>query len=90
MLLECLTHRRRGHYEGDAQQYRDPNAEEEWLRLDPIPRLEARALESRWLDEDAARAIERDAKAAVEQAVEFARASPLPDPDIAQELVYAG
>src|SRR5947209_17405212 len=22
-LLECLTHRRRGHYEGDAQEYRD-------------------------------------------------------------------
>ena len=27
MLLECLTHRRRGHYEGDAEPYRDPVAE---------------------------------------------------------------
>ena len=30
MLLECLTHRRRGHYEGDVEQYRDPVAEADW------------------------------------------------------------
>jgi TPP-dependent pyruvate/acetoin dehydrogenase alpha subunit len=89
MLLECLTHRRGGHYEGDAQEYRDPAAEAEWLRRDPIPRLQARMLESGWLDERAARAIEQEAKDAVEEAVAFARASPFPDPAIAQELVYA-
>src|SRR6201987_5973404 len=38
MLLECLTHRRRGHYEGDQQSYRDPAAEAEWERLDPVAR----------------------------------------------------
>jgi TPP-dependent pyruvate/acetoin dehydrogenase alpha subunit len=89
MLLECLTHRRRGHYEGDAQQYRDPKAEEEWLRRDPVARFEERARAEGWLDEDAARAIAAEAKATVEQAVEFARASPFPEPAIAQELVYA-
>jgi pyruvate dehydrogenase E1 component alpha subunit len=89
MLLECLTHRRRGHYEGDAQQYRDPAAEEEWLRRDPIPRMEERARAEGWVDEDAARAIEAEARAAVDEAVEFGRASPFPAPEIAQELVYA-
>jgi acetoin:2,6-dichlorophenolindophenol oxidoreductase subunit alpha len=89
MLLECLTHRRRGHYEGDAQQYRDPKAEEEWLERDPLPRFERRGIESGWFDEVAARAIEREAKAAVEEAVEFARASPFPEPELARELVYA-
>jgi TPP-dependent pyruvate/acetoin dehydrogenase alpha subunit len=89
MLLECLTHRRRGHYEGDAQQYRDPEAEEEWLRRDPVARFEERARDEGWVDEDAARAIDVEAKATVEEAVELARASPFPEPGIAQELVYA-
>ena len=44
LLLECLTHRRRGHYEGDPEQYRDPLAEEEWQRRDPMPRLGAHAI----------------------------------------------
>ena len=41
-LLECLTHRLRGHYEGDPQRYREALEEEEWQRLDPILRLERR------------------------------------------------
>jgi acetoin:2,6-dichlorophenolindophenol oxidoreductase subunit alpha len=83
-LLECLTYRRRGHYEGDQQKYRDPAAEEEWLARDPIVRLTERLS-----DDDAAAEIEREAAAEVEAAVAFARDSPFPDPSIASELVYA-
>jgi pyruvate dehydrogenase E1 component alpha subunit len=89
MLLECLTHRRRGHYEGDAEQYRDPVQEQEWGRLDPVARLRERALGEGWLDEARAEELERDAAASVQGAVEFARASPFPDPALADELVYA-
>ncbi len=88
-LLECLTHRRRGHYEGDAQEYRDALADEEWRRRDPIARFEPRALEDGWLDEDAIAAIREEASAAVEAAVGYARASPWPDPGLAAVLVYA-
>jgi acetoin:2,6-dichlorophenolindophenol oxidoreductase subunit alpha len=83
-LLECLTYRRRGHYEGDQQKYRDPAAEEEWRERDPIARLTERCI-----DADEAAAIERDAAAEIEAAVRFARDSPFPDPAIAAELVYA-
>jgi pyruvate dehydrogenase E1 component alpha subunit len=89
MLLECLTHRRGGHYEGDPQEYRDPLADDEWRRKDPIAQFEVRATEAGWLVPERARQIEDDAKSEVQQAVEFARASPFPDPDIAAELVYA-
>jgi TPP-dependent pyruvate/acetoin dehydrogenase alpha subunit len=89
MLLECLTHRRRGHYEGDAQQYRDPVAEQEWGRRDPLARLAARALSEAWIDESGVAAIQDGARAAVEEAVAFARASPFPEPELASELVYA-
>jgi pyruvate dehydrogenase E1 component alpha subunit len=89
MLLECLTHRRRGHYEGDAERYRDPVEEAQWGRLDPVARLRERALADGWIDEGGAGAIAEDAGAAVSRAVEFARASPFPDPTLAAELVYA-
>jgi acetoin:2,6-dichlorophenolindophenol oxidoreductase subunit alpha len=88
-LLECLTHRRRGHYEGDAEQYRDPLEEEEWRSHDPLARLQERAAAEGWIDDDAARAIEAEARQAVDDAVEFARASPLPDSEVSAELVYA-
>ncbi len=45
-LLECSTHRRRGHYEGDQQGYRDALADAEWAKLDPIARLEALATDA--------------------------------------------
>jgi len=84
-LLECLTYRRRGHYEGDQQKYRDPAAEAEWLARDPIARLS-----ERFVDDDAAAEIEREAAAEIEAAVAFARESPYPEPQMAAQLVYAG
>jgi pyruvate dehydrogenase E1 component alpha subunit len=89
MLLECLTHRRRGHYEGDAERYRDPVEEREWGHLDPLARLRERAVAQGWVDERDAERIAGEAAAAVEGAVEFARASPFPDTALAGELVYA-
>jgi acetoin:2,6-dichlorophenolindophenol oxidoreductase subunit alpha len=77
-LLECLTHRLRGHYEGDPQRYRAALAAEEWRRLDPIPRL--------GLDDEA---IEREARAEVEEAERVARESPFPPSGLTAELVYA-
>jgi len=88
-LLECLTFRRRGHYEGDPEKYRDPEAEEEWARRDPIARFTERALDEGWIDEDVAGEIERGATDEIEAAVAFARDSPFPEPSIASQLVYA-
>jgi pyruvate dehydrogenase E1 component alpha subunit len=90
MLLECLTHRRSGHYEGDAQSYRDAVADEEWQRLDPIVRLRTRARDEGWLDEPTASGIEERARGLVEEAARFARDSPYPDPALASRFVYAG
>jgi pyruvate dehydrogenase E1 component alpha subunit len=89
MLLECITYRRRGHYEGDPQKYRDPVAEQEWAERDPIAQLQQRALNDGWLDESTATAIEQEATAEIEEAVRFGRDSPFPAPDMARGLVYA-
>jgi len=87
-LLECLTYRRRGHYEGDQQSYRT-GQEEEWERRDPLARLQALALERGWLDSDTAHKLERDALHEVDRAVELGRASPFPEPSLAGQLVLA-
>jgi acetoin:2,6-dichlorophenolindophenol oxidoreductase subunit alpha len=78
MLLECLTHRFRGHYEGDAQQYREQLADDEWLRVDPIARL--------GVDDHG---IELEARNEIDEAERVARSSPFPDASLTAKLVYA-
>src|SRR3954453_9842019 len=58
LLLECLTHRLRGHYEGDPAHYREALAAEDWQEKDPILRLQRSALEAGLLSEDDAAAVE--------------------------------
>jgi TPP-dependent pyruvate/acetoin dehydrogenase alpha subunit len=89
MLLECLTHRLRGHYEGDPARYREALAKAEWQALDPILRLQRRGIEQGWFGEQEVAAAERDAGEAVEEAVRFGRASPFPRPELLAELTYA-
>jgi acetoin:2,6-dichlorophenolindophenol oxidoreductase subunit alpha len=88
-LLECLTHRLRGHYEGDPQLYREALAAEEWQELDPILRLQRRGLAEGWLDADAPARLEQEAHDEVEEAVRIARESPFPPAGLVSELVYA-
>jgi acetoin:2,6-dichlorophenolindophenol oxidoreductase subunit alpha len=90
LLLECLTHRLSGHYVGDPAQYREALADEDWQEKDPIMRLQRSAAEAGWFGEEEATAIASEARQEVEAAVEFARASPFPSPEVAAENVYAG
>jgi acetoin:2,6-dichlorophenolindophenol oxidoreductase subunit alpha len=88
-LLECLTHRLRGHYEGDPGAYREALAADEWQAKDPIVRLQRLGLEQGWFAADALTAIEAEAAEEVEAATRFALASPFPSPGVLAELVYA-
>jgi TPP-dependent pyruvate/acetoin dehydrogenase alpha subunit len=90
LLLECLTYRLRGHYEGDPTQYREALAAEEWQRRDPIMRLARRGAAAGWFAAEEVEAAEREAREAVEAAVGFARQSPYPGVELIEELVYAG
>ena len=88
-LLECSTHRRRGHYEGDQQSYRDALGNAAWAKLDPIAQLQGRAIERGWIDEPAAQDLFEAAEAEVDAAVKFGRSSPPLAPEAAAQLVYA-
>ena len=88
-LLECLTYRLGGHYEGDAAKYREAIADAEWQAKDPILRLQRHGVAQGWFTEEALAAIEAEAAAAVEQAVQFARDSDFPPLGLIAEMVYA-
>ena len=51
LLLECLTHRLRGHYEGDPAHYREALAAADWQEKDPILRLQRHGVEEGWFVE---------------------------------------
>jgi acetoin:2,6-dichlorophenolindophenol oxidoreductase subunit alpha len=89
MLLECLTYRLRGHYEGDPAHYREALAKADWQEKDPILRFQRRGADAGWFGEADVAAAERDAAEAVEEAVRFARASPFPPEELTAELTYA-
>ena len=88
-LLECLTHRLRGHYEGDPGAYRAALAAAEWQAKDPIARLRGHGVAQGWFGEGDLAAIAATAAAAVEAAEVVARASPFPPLALIGEMVYA-
>ncbi len=88
-LLECLTYRLRGHYEGDPQKYREAISQAQWQEKDPIAVLTRRGIASGWFTQQEALAAENAAKQEVRDAVRFAAASAFPPADLARRLVYA-
>jgi pyruvate dehydrogenase E1 component alpha subunit len=86
-LVEVHTLRMWGHFEGDAQGYRPELAEVP--ARDPIPRYE-RALRDRGVLDDAkVTGIKQECRDRVEEAITFAKDSPLPDPADATSYVFA-
>jgi acetoin:2,6-dichlorophenolindophenol oxidoreductase subunit alpha len=84
-LLECLTYRLRGHYEGDPAKYREAIAAADWQEKDPILCLQRSGL----IEAGEAAAVEQAAREEVEGAVRFARESPYPAPSLMEALTYA-
>ncbi|HEU5099459.1 MAG TPA: thiamine pyrophosphate-dependent dehydrogenase E1 component subunit alpha [Roseiflexaceae bacterium] len=88
-LIEAKTYRWRGHSKSDRNLYRTQQEIDEWKTRDPITRLQRRLLELELIDEPEIAAIQAEAQAAIEAAVEFARSSPDPDPAGLEDEVYA-
>jgi pyruvate dehydrogenase E1 component alpha subunit len=89
IFVECLTHRMRGHYEGDPAKYRELAQLAEWKKKDPIARV-ARALKSKKaINDNTIEAIEREARDRIEKAAEFALSSPWPDASEVDKQVTA-
>ncbi|HEX6642299.1 MAG TPA: thiamine pyrophosphate-dependent dehydrogenase E1 component subunit alpha [Thermoanaerobaculia bacterium] len=84
-LLETYTYRLRGHMEPDDQSYVDKNELEAWRKKDPIATMEARL----GLPSDEVQSMRQRVQQSVEDAAEFALASPYPDMSELTTDVYA-
>jgi acetoin:2,6-dichlorophenolindophenol oxidoreductase subunit alpha len=88
-LLECVTYRWRGHYEGDPQPYRGADEVERWKLRDPLRIAERRLAAAGALDETARADLWEETARRIEEAVAAAAAAPMPSPEQALEDVYA-
>jgi pyruvate dehydrogenase E1 component alpha subunit len=88
-FLEAKTYRFRGHSVADPAKYRTKEEVQKWMERDPIQLLSQRIRGLGIASEEQLKALDDEAKAQVQDAVEFAESSPPPAPDTLHEHVYA-
>ena len=86
-VLECITCRVRGHYEGDPQKYRGADELQGLGAQDPVTRARVRLIEA-GVDESALAAIATEVEEAVSASVAAARTDVMPDFESAMADVY--
>jgi pyruvate dehydrogenase E1 component alpha subunit len=90
-FIEAVTYRYRGHSMADPQIYRTKEEVEQWRHRDAIESLQHRLKEAGMASDEDLEAHEKDVERLVQEAVDFADASPEPDPatDLTRD-VYVG
>jgi pyruvate dehydrogenase E1 component alpha subunit len=88
-LIEAKTMRMMGHAIHDGAEYVPPELLAEWEKKDPVARYQAKLLAENVTDEDELNEIRKRAAIEIEDAIEFAEASPLPDPETVMDGIYA-
>ena len=81
LILEMKTYRYRGHSMSDPAKYRTREEVNEVREdHDPIDMVKDRLIAEKWADLDSLKAIDKEIKAIVNDAAEFSKTSPEPDP----------
>jgi pyruvate dehydrogenase E1 component alpha subunit len=88
-IVECKTYRWRTHFEGEPDTYRPPEEVQAWLKREPIAPYRQSLIEQEVLTGAEAEEIEARVRKELDEAVEFARQSPLPRPESALEDLWA-
>src|SRR5215204_4923017 len=88
-LIACETMRMHGHGAHDDMSYVPEELFEEWRRRDPIERYERRLAEEHGFDQAELREIREGVEREVAEAAEKAVASPMPEPELATDGVFA-
>jgi pyruvate dehydrogenase E1 component alpha subunit len=87
-FIECKTYRWRGHWEGDPQPYRTQDEVKEWKLKCPITRFRRYLIENKVMLKQDLESIDKIIEDELQEAVEFARSSPFPEPEEALDDVY--
>lgn len=91
-FLLCDTYRYTGHHVGDISReyYRSKLEEQEWKsKRDPIKLLASWLTDQKLSDASALQQMESELRAEIQSAVDFALAAPYPNPEEAEQDVYA-
>ncbi len=88
-IIEAKTMRMMGHAIHDGAEYVPRALLAEWEKKDPIDRYTEKLLAGERMDRVALDEIRQRAEVEIEDAIEFAEASPLPDPKMVETGVYA-
>jgi pyruvate dehydrogenase E1 component alpha subunit len=88
-LLESLTYRCRGHSMADPESYRSKEEVERFRKDDPIVLFRNKLIEDGVATQEEFDQIDADALKEIEQAVQFAEDSPVPDPSTLDDFIYA-
>ena len=83
-----MTFRFHGHVFGDADAYMDKAQKEAAIAADPVPMFRARLIAEGVATEAELAAMEAEIEAQLDEAVDFALASPFPDLDELTKDVY--
>lgn len=86
-LLECKTYRHRGHSRFDPAKYRPEEEVREWMERDPLVVFK-KSLLQKGIPEEFFQKIIDQVNAEIDEAVEYARESPLPRPEEALDDVW--
>ena len=84
-LIECKTYRWRTHFEGEPDTYRPPEEVAAWIKREPIAPFRKLLVDQKIISETEALEIEKAVACELDEAVEFARTSPQPQPATAME-----
>jgi pyruvate dehydrogenase E1 component alpha subunit len=88
-LIEARTMRMHGHGAHDDMSYVPPEMFEEWRERDPIDRYRDRLGADHGFSEDELDSLRDEVKAYVDECAKKALDSPMPDPEIASQGVFA-
>jgi len=88
-LIEAKTYRWYGHSEIDPAKYRSKEEVEAWKKQCPVLRFEKFLTDKKILNDDLKKKVASDITAEIDEAVEFAEASPYPKPEDAADFVWS-
>lgn len=88
VLVEAMTYRFRGHWEGDPEVYRTLDEVKEWRKKDPILKFKEKLEQDNILTLSEIGNIEIDVLKEIDKAIEFAENSPDPSAASAADYVF--
>ncbi|MCE2982930.1 MAG: pyruvate dehydrogenase (acetyl-transferring) E1 component subunit alpha [Parachlamydia sp.] len=89
VLVEVLTERFKGHSISDPGLYRSKEHLKQVMETDPLLLMQGVLIQEGMMTEEEAKAWDKEARGVVVEAMEFAEASPWPDPHTLEQDVYA-